>query len=277
MPGTGSVQANGISFHVRDEGSGTPVILLHGWPDTGELWRSQVEALTANGFRAIVPDLRGRGRTDRPAEVPEYSLSLVVQDVAAILDSLGVSRAHLVCHDWGAAAGWLFASLMPARVERLVALSVGFPGAGGLPDLEVLQKGWYRILFQFEGVAEELLQRQDWYLLREMMQGGGDVDRAVRDLSEPGALTASLNWYRANLPVERLIGQGLGPQFPDVQAPTMGIWSSGDLYLTERAMTDSAKHVAGQWRYERLEGCSHWIPIDAAARLNELLLDFLGR
>lgn len=269
------IAANGLNFHVRDEGTGSPVLLLHGFPDTGDLWQSQVAALTGAGYRTIAPDLRGRGLSDKPEGVAQYALPLLVQDVACILDQMGVRRAHVVCHDWGAAVGWLLAALMPDRVERLVAISVGFPGAAGLPDLESLQKSWYRILFQFEGVAEDLYQRRDWYLAREMLQGGGDVEAAIRELSRPGALTPALNWYRANLPVGNLISEGPGPQLPHVQAPTLGIWSSGDLYLTERSMTASEQMVDGPWRYERIEGASHWIPIDAAERLNQLLLEFL--
>src|SRR5689334_24343262 len=96
-------EANGLQFHVRDEGSGTPVILLHGFPDTGDLWRNQVPELVKHGFRAIVPDLRGRGRTSKPPNVSDYRLSSIVRDVTDILDALGVQRAHVVGHDWGAA------------------------------------------------------------------------------------------------------------------------------------------------------------------------------
>jgi pimeloyl-ACP methyl ester carboxylesterase len=268
------VEANGLRFHVLDEGAGTPVVLLHGFPDTSRLWRRQVEALTHAGYRAIAPDLRGRGRSERPPAVADYALPLIVQDVTAIMDALELERAHVVAHDWGAAVAWLLASLAPARVDRLVAISVGFPGAAGPPDLEALQKGWYRLLFQFEGVAEDLVRRDDWYLMRVLLGSHADLGRCLEDLSEPGALTAALNWYRANVPVERLLGQAR--PLPPVQAPTLGIWSTGDDYLTEQAMVRSGEHVAGPWRYERVEDASHWVPLDQPDRLNSLLLDFLG-
>lgn len=267
------LEANGLRFHVRDEGSGTPVILLHGFPDTGELWRHQVPALVRGGFRAIVPDMRGRGRTDRPEAVEAYRLSTIVRDVIGILDALQVQRAHVVGHDWGAAVAWLVAALAPDRVDRLVVLSAGMPGAMTRSTLDALQKGWYRILVLFNGVSEELLQRDDWYLLRELLQGAADTETYIETLSEPGALSAGLNWYRANLSPESIVF----PQarLPLVQASTLGIWSTGDLYLSEEAMTRSKDRVAGGWRYERFEG-SHWIPLDQADRLNALLLDFLG-
>src|SRR5579871_479251 len=260
------LEVNGLRFHVVDEGQSFPVLLLHGFPDTSRLWQSQIAALVGAGYRAIAPDLHGRGKTDRPSRLEGYTLPAIVQDLAALLDALGVARAHVVGHDFGAAVAWLVAALLPERVERLVAISVGHPGTAGRPTLEELQKGWYRLLFQFEGVAEELVQQNDWYLLRELVQGGSDVEQYIADLSQPGALTAGLNWYRANLPPQRLLAT---PRpLPPVQAPTLGIWSSGDLYLSEGRMLRSAEHIAGPWRYERIEGVSHWIPTEAPDQVN---------
>jgi pimeloyl-ACP methyl ester carboxylesterase len=270
------IDANGLGFEVADEGNGTPVVLLHGFPDTSSLWRHQVAALTGAGFRTIAPDMRGRGQSDRPADVADYALQKIVGDVTGIMDALGIKRAHVVGHDWGAAVAWLVAMLAPDRVDRLVAISVGAPGAAGLPTLEDLQKSWYRILFLFEGMAEDLAQRNDWYLMRTLLQGGGDdFDAYTANLSQPGALTAALNWYRANLPVERLVPGGPGLRLPPVVAPTMGVFGTADLYLSEAAMVNSASKVTGQWRYERLEGVGHFVPVEAPDRLNALLLDFL--
>lgn len=267
------ITANGLRFFVVDEGAGTPVVLLHGFPDTSQLWRYQIAALVDAGYRAIAPDMRGRGKSERPARVEEYRLSRSVADVAAIMDVLGVERAHVVAHDWGAAVAWFFASLMPQRVDRLVVASVGHPAAmGGRPSLEALQKGWYSLLFLFPDI-EQALRQDDWYLMRTLIQDGGDIEQYIRNLAEPEALTAALNWYRANISAERLAGAA--PQLPAVQAPTMGVFSTGDLYLTEEAMTRSAAFVNGSWRYERIEGISHWIPSDAPEQFNRLLLDFL--
>jgi pimeloyl-ACP methyl ester carboxylesterase len=269
------IEANGLQFHVQDEGSGRPVILLHGFPDTSDLWRNQVPALVDHGFRAIVPDMRGRGRSSKPPAVADYRLSTIVRDVTGILDALGIERAHVVGHDWSAGVAWLLAALAPERVERLVAISVGAPGTGAKPGLEELQKGWYRLLFLFEGVAEELLRRDDWSLFRLFLGGATDTDAYIKTLSEPGALTPALNWYRANLPVQAILGRTGGPQLPMIKADTLGIWSTGDLYLTEEAMTRSEQRVQGTWRYERVEG-SHWVPLDQPDRLNRLLLEFLA-
>jgi pimeloyl-ACP methyl ester carboxylesterase len=270
-----TITVNGLQFFVVDEGRGRPVLLLHGFPDTSHLWRHQIPALVHAGYRVIAPDLRGRGRSDKPDGVDNYKLSAIVSDVAGILDALGEDRAQVVAHDWGAAVAWVFAALMPQRVERLVAISVGHPAAMPRPTLEQLQKSWYYLLFHFPGLAEQALQKDDWSLFREFLQGNGDVERYIHDLSEPGALTAALNWYRANVPPERFIAPP--SRLPAVPAPTLGIYSTGDQYLTEEAMVRSAEHVTGPWRYERIEGASHWIPTDAPDWLTGLLLEFLQR
>ena len=191
----------------------------------------------------------------------------------AILDALGLERAHVVGHDWGAGLAWVLAALVPERVDRLVVLSVGHPNTGREPSLAQREKSWYMLLFEFEGAAEELLRRDDWKLAREWIRGDGDVERHLADLARPGALTAALNWYRANSVLRFQLSERA---LPPVAAPTLGIWSTGDNYLLEEGMLRSGEHVVGPWRYERIEGASHWLQLDAPDRVNELLLDFLA-
>jgi pimeloyl-ACP methyl ester carboxylesterase len=271
---TRRIEANGISYHLIDEGSqGPAVVLLHGFPDTSSLWRGQIPALVGAGFRAIAPDLRGRGQTQAPANVADYSIGGMVPDLVALLDELAIDRAHVVGHDFGAVVAWIFAALRPQRVNRLAVLSVGHPAARDKPTLEALQKSWYRILFQFEG-AEELVKQDDWYLFRELLHGNGDVEEYIADLSRPGALSAGLSWYRATVPLSSIMAPP--SKLPAVQARTLGIWSTGDNYLNEDTMLRSADFVTGGWRYERFEDASHWIPLDQPQRLNKLLLEFLS-
>jgi pimeloyl-ACP methyl ester carboxylesterase len=152
---------------VLDEGEGQPVLLLHGFPDSSRVWRYQVPALIAAGMRVIAPDLRGFGESDKPEAVEEYAIAQSVADMVALLDGLGIERTHLVGHDFGAALAWVFAATVPARVEHLAVMSVGNPNASRTRSIEQREKGWYQLLFQFTGVAEELLMRDDWKLLRE--------------------------------------------------------------------------------------------------------------
>src|SRR5438477_12289214 len=97
---------NGVGTDFDVTGNGRPVVLLHGFPDSGRLWRNQVPALVDAGFQTIVPDLRGYGNSDKPEEVDAYALPFLAGDVLAVLDHLGVERAHVIGHDWGAALAW---------------------------------------------------------------------------------------------------------------------------------------------------------------------------
>ena len=262
---------NGISLHVEDQGSGRPVLLLHGWPDSSDLWRNQVPFLVAHGFHTIAPDLRGFGRSDRPEKVTAYLLENAVADAVGILDAFDIGAADIVAHDWGAAVAWFTAMAHPDRVHKLVVLSV--PHSLAPRTLRQREMAWYQLFFQFEGIAEAWLQHDDWALFRQLLRGHSHVERYIADLSRPGALTASLNWYRAN----RAPGMpGPPPQLQPVEAPTLGIWSTNDHYLDGERMKMSGRLVKGAWRYEQIEGASHWIPLDAPDRLNHLLLEWLG-
>jgi pimeloyl-ACP methyl ester carboxylesterase len=265
-----TVEVNGISLHVEEDGSGTPVLLLHGWPDSAYVWRNQIPFLTRHGFRTIAPDMRGFGQSSRPAEAAEYALRKSVGDMIGLLDALELDSAHVVGHDWGAAVAWGTAMAHPDRIEKLVVLSVGHPGVP--KSLRQDEMAWYQLFFQFEGIAEANLADDDWAWLRRFLRGAGDQDRYEQDLSRPGALTASLNWYRANLAPKM---PGPSPELPPVLVPTLGIWSTNDHYLDGERMQKSGEYVKGPWRYEEIEGASHWIPLEAPDLLNSLLLEWL--
>jgi pimeloyl-ACP methyl ester carboxylesterase len=261
-----------LTFAVQDEGEGPAVLLLHGFPDSHVLWRNQVPDLLDAGYRVIAPDLRGYGESSRPVGIDEYGILSIAGDVVGILDSLGVQRAHVVGHDWGAALAWAIAAFIPDRVDHLVALSVGHPSAFGSVGFDQLQKSWYFLFFQFEDIAEQWLSDDDFANMRAWAQHP-DMDQIAIDLARPGALTAALNWYRANVHPRTWIEPPL--VFPQVQAPTMGVWSSGDFALDERGMTGSQQYVDGSWRYERVEGPGHWMQLEAPDQITALLVDFL--
>src|SRR5258705_8608659 len=136
----------GTEIYYEVTGEGPPVVLLHGFPDSGRLWRHQVPALADAGFQVIVPDLRGYGRSDKPEAVEAYSLMLLAGDVMAILAELGIPKAHVVGHDWGAALAWALASLVPDNVDHLVTLSVGHPATFRRTPRQ-REKSWYMLLF----------------------------------------------------------------------------------------------------------------------------------
>jgi pimeloyl-ACP methyl ester carboxylesterase len=267
------VRVADVNLHVVDEGSGPPVLLLHGFPDSSRLWRHQIPALVDAGFRAIAPDLRGFGESDKPTQMEAYSLPLVLEEIVRLLDALGIHRTNVVGHDWGAAIGWLLASHYPGRVYRLMAVSLGHPHTFYTAGLDQRERSWYTLLFQFRGIAEELLTRDDWRFFREWARHHPETDSWIRDLARPGALTAALNWYRANAGPQGLLTPPAPA--PRVLAPTLALWSAWDAYVSEAQVAGSGSHVSGPWRYERLEGATHWIPLDRPDYVNLRLMEFL--
>jgi pimeloyl-ACP methyl ester carboxylesterase len=269
-----SIARNGeIEIAYEAEGEGAPVILLHGFPDTGRLWRHQKPSLLQAGMRVLILDMRGYGASSKPLAVEDYNVSHLLTDVQAVLDTEGIESAHVVGHDWGAVVAWAFASVFPERTKSLVAMSVGHPLTFRASGIEQLQKSWYMLLFQFQGVAEQWLSDDNWANFRTWA-GHPDADSVIQDLQAHNSLTPALNWYRANVPPESYVAPPIA--LPKVQAPTMGIWSTKDFALTEAQMTISASQVEGPWRYERLQGVGHWMQLEAPEAVNALLKDFLG-
>lgn len=272
------IETNGVGLEVELQAEGNPVVLLHGFPDSGRMWRHQVAALTQAGFRTVVPDQRGYGSSDKPTEVSAYSLAFLVADVVGMLDALSIERAHIVGHDWGAAVAWAVATFAPDRVDHLVAMSVGHPSAFAAAGTEQRERSSYMQLFVQEGVAEEVLMRDNWAAFRSM-SGHPDIDAVILDLERDKSLTTGLNWYRANMPPGSSPEADQPPIVPDlgpVLVPTMGIWSSNDFALGEKQMIESSSFVKGPWRYERVEDAGHWPQLDRPETVNDLLLDFLA-
>lgn len=266
-----------LKYAVVDVGEGPAVVLLHGFPCTAALWRNQIPVLVQAGFRVIAPDLRGCGDSSKPAGVEHYRLLQIAGDVALLLRRLGVPRAHVVGHDWGAAVAWVFAAVMPKKVDRLVCVSVGHPATYFTRSLRQRSAAWHTLLFQFEGVAEELLSRDNWRMFREMLMSDGlsddDVNERLAYLRQPGALTAILNWYRANTHPRMELESPV--RLPFIRSPTLAIWGTGERFWLEEGVVGSSAYVLGEWRYVPIEGATHWVPLDRPDRLNELLLEFL--
>jgi pimeloyl-ACP methyl ester carboxylesterase len=221
----------------------------------------------------VTIEMRGYGDSDKPPGVDAYALPLALLDVTGVLDALEVQRAAVVCHDWGAAVGWGLSAFAPERVERLLAISVGHPDAfftaGGVEQRE---RSWYMLFFQ-SPEAEAWLRHDGWSGLRALFCDR-DWDRHPHRLDEDGALTGALNWYRANAGAAFFAATApIG--LPPVRCPTLAVWSDGDVHLTEAQMRGSEHYVQGEFRYERIDGVGHWVPLDAAERLNELLTGFL--
>jgi pimeloyl-ACP methyl ester carboxylesterase len=255
--------------------AGEPVLLLHGFPQTSRCWRHQLDALGAAGYRAVAPDQRGYAPGARPAPVEAYGTAELVGDVVGLADALGWDRFHLVGHDWGAAIAWQVAGRHGDRLRTLTIVSVPHPRAFGAALHDAAtdqgQRSGYVDLFRAEG-AEELILADDAAGLRLIYAGSGMTDEEAAPYLEAFAdadrLRAALNWYRA---ASLTSITGLGP----ITVPTLYVWSTEDPALGREAAEATAGCVDGPYRFEVLEGVSHWVPEHAPERLAELLLAHL--
>ena len=251
---------------------GEIVLLLHGFPQTSAAWRPQLTALAKAGYRVIAPDQRGYSPGARLPRASDYRLDKLTGDVFGMAEALDADGFHLVGHDWGGIVAWAAAAAKPERVFTLSVLSTPHPRAylDALPRSVQGLRSLYIGLFALPMVPEFLLGAGGGAGLRRMLAGSGlpsdSVETYTRAMSEPGALSAALNWYRALRPG---LARGVGP----VNVPTLYIWSDGDVALGRAAATATGRYVTGEYRFEVMEGVSHWIPELEPDRVSELLLE----
>lgn len=250
---------------------GVPVLLLHGFPETKAAWRPLTTILTGAGLRVIAPNQRGYSAGARPAIADDYGIEHLVSDVIGLLDALGVSDIHLVGHDWGAVVAWFVAAKHPDRVRTLTAASIPHPAAFNWAlrhDEDQQRRSAYFRLFRKEGAAERVLLAGNSRRLRAMFGEGIDsalVDEHVRLLSEPGALTAALAWYRA-----------MSAEFATlapVGVPTTYVWGGEDTAVGRAAAERCGQYLSGPYRFVELADANHWIPEQATAELADAVLD----
>ena len=274
------VAVGDLSFNVRTAGpeDGEAVILLHGFPQTSYEWRHQIEALAGAGFRAVAPDQRGYSPGARPPDVADYALPLLVQDVIGLADAIGAERFHIVGHDWGAVVAWAVAVAARDRVITANPVSVPHPDAFArvLSDptsCQVEASSYFDVFVQPN--SEDAFLANGHAGLRGIYAGIDEaaIDEYVRVLGSKAALGAALNWYRANIGARNLQGPALGP----VEVPTMFTWSDGDTALCIDGALLTEEYVTGPYRFEVLEGVSHWIPDLAAEAISTVLLAHLSR
>lgn len=244
------------------------VLLMHGFPDTAQMWRAQIDALTAAGYRCIAPDTVGCGASEIAPRRSDYHVAKIVDDHRALLRHLDIDHANVVGHDWGAVQAWMFAGRYPDATRKLVALSVGHPTAYARAGWDQKLAGWYIGYFHLAGLAERLLLGDGRFSLRRMFQHP-EMENVVSRMSEPGRLTAALRIYRASLSTV------LFKSHPRVTVPTLGIWSENDGYLVESQMRQSEQWVDASWEFERISG-GHWIALEHPTWLSQRLLSFLS-
>ena len=281
---TRRIEANGQSFAVDEAGEGDAVALcLHGFPECRYSWRFQLPALAAAGWRVVAPDLRGYGGSSRPGNRDAYRIEHLVADAAALFDACGARRRLLVGHDWGAMIAWTFAMQRTRPLDGLVVMNVPHPAV----FRHVLRhswaqrrRSWYVAFFQLPLLPEALLTAGRARAVAQSFRGMAvdksafppDVlERYRRNALLPGAMTAMLNYYRANL-----AGLSDAAPTPKIEVPTLMVWGEEDTALGLELTEGYGPYVA-DFTLERLPGVSHWVQQEAPEAVNARLLAWLGR
>ena len=265
------IEVGDFVFRARTAGDGDRlVLLLHGFPQTSYMWRELMGPLAQGGYRVIAPDQRGYSPGARPEAVEDYGVDALTGDVVRLAEALGHDRFDVVGHDWGAGVAWGVAAGHPDRLRSVTAVATPHPTAlveaMGLPSGEQARMSAYMALFGAEpGKAEAVLLGDDGAGLRELYRTWGftedqaaDVEEYVRVLSEPGALTAALNWYRRGFE-----WASIAP----VEVPALYVWGSEDLALGREAAELTEKYAKGPYRFAEFERVSHWTVEHAGDRL----------
>jgi pimeloyl-ACP methyl ester carboxylesterase len=262
-----------------DEGAPL-VLLLHGFPQSLYSWRDQVPALGENGFHAVAVNQRGYSPGARPVGIDAYKTPLIVADALAIADALGAERFHLVGHDWGGQIAWLLAAQHPNRLKSLAMLSRPHPAAfarAWAEDPKQQERSKHHRAFQNPDTAELLLADGARRLRRNLKDQGVPnhaVDAYVETLSDPGALDAALNWYRA-------MWQGgsalAAADVPAVSVPTLYLWGEADATVGTMAAVATADFVTGPYHFVAIPGAGHFLTDDVPEAVTEHLLEFVKR
>ena len=280
---SGYADLGDVRLHYVEAGKGPLVVLLHGFPQSHHMWRHQIPALAEAGFRVVAPDMRGYDLSDKPEGIEPYRVGTLARDVKRLIVERGGEKASVVGHDWGGIVAWLAAMRYPERVEKLAILNVPHPArfSDGLTMPKQLLKSSYMFFFQIPRLPEKALGANDFAVLRagfrrNPVRTGAipeeDAERYVEALSRPGALTATINYYRALLrnPSE------MRALLRKIEAPTLVIWGEKDVFLSQE-LADPGPLWVPDLRVERFPNASHFVAEDRPDEVNALLLDFLRR
>jgi pimeloyl-ACP methyl ester carboxylesterase len=306
---------NGIRLHVAEQGEGPLVILCHGFPECWYSWRHQLPALAKAGFRAVAPDLRGYGRSDRPEGVEKYTILDDIGDIVGLVDALGAEQAVIAGHDVGAAIAWQAALLRPDRFRGVIALSPPFRtrafGAAGPPTTLMPRNKdavFYQLFLQTPEAEAALGRdlrrtfRSQFYSLsghRPQSAGGGFaagmVPRKGFSLTDPASLPAwitesdiavyvdefSRNGFRGPLNWWRNIDRGweLMGAFAGAAVTVPALYMAGDRdFVVAAFRQDIAKQSIFVPKLRPpilLAGCGHWTQQERAPEVSAAMIDFL--
>jgi pimeloyl-ACP methyl ester carboxylesterase len=271
------LEANGLGFTADCAGEGDAVaLLLHGFPECRQSWRAQLPALAALGWRTVAPDMRGYGESSRPQEKAAYRIERLSEDAAALFEALGAKRRILIGHDWGGAIAW-HAALAGLPLDGLVILNAPHPARfrEELKTWDQRRRSWYMAFFLLPWLPERLLTRGGGRpLVRDLKRQSPNLPDALletmrRNVIQPGAATAMLAYYRAN--IRGIASEASGA--PPIECPTLLLWGEDDVYLSP-ALASGNEAWVRNLTVHRLPGVSHWVQADAPEQVNRLIAEW---
>jgi epoxide hydrolase 4 len=281
-------QIGDVRLHYAEKGAGKEnlVLLLHGFPECWYSWRHQLSALGSD-FHVVAPDLRGYNLSSKPASVADYRMERLVDDILGLIRHFGQDKAYIVGHDWGAAIAWETARRFPESVLKMVALQVP-PMAAWRANMTLKQAllSWYMLFFQLPRVPEWFISMDDFASLKRTFRRttyrpniftDRDLEIYKSALREPGALTAAINYYRANLRklfspdgADKETGKNI------ISAPAMFIYGEHDFAIAPETVRDLGRWVEAEYREVRIPRSGHWVQQEAKEEVTGALRNFLA-
>jgi pimeloyl-ACP methyl ester carboxylesterase len=269
-----------------------PIVLLHGFPESHRTWRHQFHNL-AGDFRVVAPDQRGFGGSDKPEELEAYRTDRIVEDLIALADTLRLGSFTLVGHDWGGAVAWAAALKHPKRVKRLVIVNAPHPllfQRTVVDDEAQRAASQYIRAFQTPGFEKSIEAMGYGTFFDKTFAAHADTrlispderQRYIHDWSQPGAMRAMLNWYRASAIEVPAVGEkahkplwAQNPFFPETEMPVLVIWGMKDKALLPVQLEGLQNHVPDlRWVLEQEAG--HFIPWEKPEVVTAAIRDFIA-
>ncbi|MFB8145403.1 alpha/beta fold hydrolase [Microbacterium sp. NPDC056003] len=278
-----SVTVNGLRIHVTDAGTGTPVLLLHGFPESSREWAPVMTALSDRA-RLVAPDLRGAGETDAPNA--GYDSETVQRDLIALLDELGLARVDLVAHDWGAIVGFDLCLSHPDRVRNYVAVAVPAPylrmnRALALGLMKALPHLWFQWVVAMPGLGPALLSRGRQRLAHYILDAfktrplpAADVAAYVEALRDPARARAASKLYRGIILPGFMKAVNGAYRGRVLETRTLVLFGADDRLLPKDALhvgRDDAPHTT----LEFVPGGGHYLVDENPAEVARRIGDFL--
>lgn len=279
---------DGLTFEVDHCGDGEELALcLHGFPEHSFSWRHQLPMLADLGFTAWAPNLRGYGYSSRPAAVKDYAITELIEDVVRLIEASNKSKVTLIGHDWGGIIAWAFAIGKRLPLTRLIVCNCPHPRAyADAFGWAQFKKSLYVLFFQVPWLVEFLYTFRDARAIAEIFRitvakesafPTEVVDVFKRNASQPGAMRAMLNFYRAAMRYgSREDFGGHRPQiFEPMQVETLLIWGEEDYFL-EKSTTFSTDQYVKHLTVRYLSGVSHWVQQEQPQAVNDMIKAFIS-